>query len=76
MPIPFACGTCKRKYMLADNLAGQSIRCKCGAMVALPREKQGLKGLPPLAVRLLFGVGALLLTLALFALAYWLNRSR
>jgi hypothetical protein len=33
------CGKCERKYKVPEHLAGKRVRCKCGAVIAMPRPK-------------------------------------
>ena len=37
MPISFSCPGCRRPYNVQDQMAGQGVKCACGAQFVVPR---------------------------------------
>jgi hypothetical protein len=44
MPITVTCQACGQSFSLRDDLAGRSVRCRCGRPLAVPSPDQGVLG--------------------------------
>src|SRR5262245_65940425 len=44
MPITVTCQACGQSFSLRDELAGRSVRCRCGRPLAVPAPTQGVLG--------------------------------
>src|SRR5205807_10409342 len=44
MPITVTCQDCGQSFSLRDDLAGRSVRCRCGRPLTVPSAEQGVLG--------------------------------